>query len=87
MLAPCCRPVPERGGLRPAGGTSNHHLEGLSPSRVAGRLQRQSCSYLDRQHMIDQKLQAALALVLIHIEAIHQLHRALGGTKLPGSSI
>src|SRR5580692_7131372 len=31
---------------------------------------------LQRQDVIDQELQAALALVLVHVETIHELHGA-----------
>ena len=70
MLAPGRLHVPET-GLRPA---SLGAIQALPGAGRRGRLQRQSCRRLNREDVIDQELQAALALVLVHIEAIHQVN-------------
>src|SRR5689334_17128878 len=49
----------------------------------AGMLNGSSRNF-HRQNMVDEELQAPLALILIYIEPVHELHRALRGHELAG---
>ena len=41
----------------------------------------EGCCGLQRQNVIDQELQAALALVLVYIESVNELHGAFRGDE------